>query len=281
MPAGMRRDAGQLEARQRATVGHQLALALHHVQVEAGLVVGVGGEGLGGAAGDGGVAVDQLLDHPAHHLQAQRQRHHVQQHHVVAPAPGQQVGLDGRAQRHHLVGIDVRQRLAPEQLVPRSAAPAACGWRRRPGSPRRARPRVSPASCSARRTGGPVRDRAPAAPAPRSARRVSGPDQRCHRRCTGHRHHLALGQRLLGGAGGVQHPPGQDRVAAGVVRQPQLAPAGARRWPGRSRRRPAPSRRRWTSPRTRPPSSFRIEMSKVPPPRSNTAKVPSACLSRP
>ena len=30
-----------------------------------------------------------------------------------------------------------------------------------------------------------------------------------------------------------------------------------------------------------PPSNFRIDMSNVPPPRSNTAKIPSACLSRP
>jgi hypothetical protein len=39
-----RRDAAQLEARQRTAVGHQLALALHHVHGQRGLAVLEGGE---------------------------------------------------------------------------------------------------------------------------------------------------------------------------------------------------------------------------------------------
>ena len=109
------RDAGQLETRQRAAVRHQLAFSLHHVQVKPGLVVGIGGEGLHSAAGHGGVAMDQLLRHPAHHLQTERERHHVHQHHILARVARQQVGLHRRAQGHHLVGIDVSQGLAPEE----------------------------------------------------------------------------------------------------------------------------------------------------------------------
>src|ERR1700754_4874384 len=39
-----RRDAAQLEARERAALGHQLALALHHVHGHRGLAVLEGGE---------------------------------------------------------------------------------------------------------------------------------------------------------------------------------------------------------------------------------------------
>src|SRR5690349_23417407 len=41
---------------ERSAVGRELALALHDVQIEAGLVVGVGGEDLPRARGDRGVA---------------------------------------------------------------------------------------------------------------------------------------------------------------------------------------------------------------------------------
>ncbi len=109
------RDPSQLETRQGAAVRHQFALALHHVQIETGLVVGVSGEGLYRAARDGGVAMDQLLRHPAHHLQAQRERHHIHQNHILARVARQQVGLHSRAQGDHLVGIDVSQGFAPEE----------------------------------------------------------------------------------------------------------------------------------------------------------------------
>ena len=96
----------------------QLALALHDVQVEPGLLVGVGRERLRGAARHGRVAVNQLLGDAAHRLEPERQRHHVEQQHVVVPgAAREHVGLDRGAQRHHLIGIDVGQRLLPEQLL--------------------------------------------------------------------------------------------------------------------------------------------------------------------
>ena len=102
-----RRDAAQLEARQRAAVGDQLALALHHVDRHRGLAVLEGGEVLRRARRDGRVARDDALDQAAHGLDAERQRDHVEQQPVVAAArccrPA--VGLDRGAERDDLVGV--------------------------------------------------------------------------------------------------------------------------------------------------------------------------------
>ena len=64
------------------------------------------------AARDRRVAVDQLLDDAAHHLDAERQRHDVEQHDLVWSPPASDVGLDRRAERDDLVGIEVA-RAAP------------------------------------------------------------------------------------------------------------------------------------------------------------------------
>ena len=66
----------------------------------------------GRAARDRGVAMDQLLDDAAHHLEAERQRHDVEQHDLLLAA-GEHVGLDRGAERDDLVGIEIAQRLAP------------------------------------------------------------------------------------------------------------------------------------------------------------------------
>ena len=108
----------QREPSQRTALAHQLALPLHDVQVESGLLVGVGRERLLRAARHRRVAVNQLLGDAAHGLEPQRQRHDVQQQHVVvARAAREHVGLHGRAQRDHLIGIDVGQRGLPERLL--------------------------------------------------------------------------------------------------------------------------------------------------------------------
>ncbi len=58
-----------------------------------------------------------FFDQPAHRLDAQAERDHVQQQPVVAAAiAGQHVGLDGGPQRHHLVRIEIVQRCLPEEL---------------------------------------------------------------------------------------------------------------------------------------------------------------------
>ena len=107
-----RRDAAQFETRQRAAVGHQLALALHHVHCEGCLAILERREFLRTGARDRRVARDDLLDQAAHRLDAQRQRDHVQQQPVVAgrAVAREEVRLDGGAQRDDLVRIDVRVR---------------------------------------------------------------------------------------------------------------------------------------------------------------------------
>lgn len=74
------------------------------------------------AVGDGLVARDDALRQAAHGLHAQRQRNHVQQQQIAGRiVAGQLVGLDGGAQRHHLVGVEIRQRLAAEEIGHRLA----------------------------------------------------------------------------------------------------------------------------------------------------------------
>ena len=66
---------------------------------------------------DRAVARDDPLDQAAHGLQPERQRRDVEQQHVTgALIARQRVGQARRAQRHRLVGIEVEQRLAPENL---------------------------------------------------------------------------------------------------------------------------------------------------------------------
>ena len=117
MPGGHRRDALEREAREAPVVGHHLALALHDVDLEAGLPVFLRRVRRARAARDGRVARQDLVDHAAADLDAERQRDDVEQEHLVAsPLPGQQVGLHRGAERDDLVGIDVGERLLLEEL---------------------------------------------------------------------------------------------------------------------------------------------------------------------
>jgi len=100
-----RADVLQPEAAEHPVVGGPLALALQDDHVHRRLVVLGGGEHFGAAGRDRRVALDHLGHDPAEGLQPQRQRGHVQQQHVGA-LTGQHCGLDGRAQGHHLVGVD-------------------------------------------------------------------------------------------------------------------------------------------------------------------------------
>ncbi len=151
-------DALEHEARERAAVGGELALALDDVQVEAGLPVGVGGEDLPRAGRDGGVAGEDLLGHAAHGLEAEREREHVEQEHLALAIAlaGEEVGLDGGAERHHLVGVDVAERLLAEEPL---HVGAHAGTRVEP--PTRITPSrasgLRPASRRARRQATPVR----------------------------------------------------------------------------------------------------------------------------
>ena len=114
--AGRQRRDGDLEAREAAVVGRQLPLALEHVDVHRRLAVDRGGERLLDARRDRRVAVDETREHAAHGLDAQRQRHDVEEEHVP-PAAREDAGLDTGAQGHDLVRVDVDQRRPAEDLV--------------------------------------------------------------------------------------------------------------------------------------------------------------------
>ena len=115
-----RRDAAQLEARERAAIRHQLALALHHVHGHRGLTVLEGRELLRARGRDRAVARDDSLYQSAHRLESERQRNHVEQQQLIGTGvAGQRVGLDRRAQRDDLVGIQIRQRRLAEELTDR------------------------------------------------------------------------------------------------------------------------------------------------------------------
>ena len=116
-----------------------------HVDRHRGLVVLGGREDLALLGRDRRVAVDQPREHAAQRLDAERQRRHVEQQHVLDVAL-QHAGLDRGADRHHLVRVDALVRLLAEELLHRLAAPSACGSCRRPGRPRRSRRLDSPAS---------------------------------------------------------------------------------------------------------------------------------------
>jgi hypothetical protein len=118
----------KLEAVQRAVVGHQLALALQHVNVDGRLVVDRGREHLAAGGWNRGVAQDDLRHHAAHGLDAERQRRHVEQQHL-AVAGDEDVGLHGGAERHHFVRIQLAVRAAAEQLFDFAA------HQRNPGRP--------------------------------------------------------------------------------------------------------------------------------------------------
>ena len=89
-----------------------------------------GGEEVALAGGDGGVAGDDGLEVAAHHQDAQVLRRHVEEQHL-RPArlrrARQRFGLDGGAERHHLVRVDVLARARGRRAAGPPAARAACG----------------------------------------------------------------------------------------------------------------------------------------------------------
>ena len=114
--AGRRRDADQVELAEGAVVGRHLALALEDVDLDLVLVVVGGREDLALLGRDGRVALDQLGEHAALGLDAQRQRGHVEQEHVLDVAR-EHAGLDGRADGDDLVRVDALVRLAAGDLL--------------------------------------------------------------------------------------------------------------------------------------------------------------------
>jgi hypothetical protein len=114
--ARRRRDVAQVEAPEGLVVARHLALALQDVDRHGRLIVLGRREHLRRLGRNRGVLLDELGHHPAHGLDAERQRRHVEQQHVLDVA-AEHAGLNGRADRHGFVRVDVLARLLAEELL--------------------------------------------------------------------------------------------------------------------------------------------------------------------
>ncbi len=252
---GHRRNAAQLEARERAAVGDELALALHDVDRHRRLAVLERRELLRARDRNRRIARDDLLGEAAHRLDAERQRDHVEQQPVVA------VAARGcrRARR------------------PARAAPSATTWsgsrsisgglpKKRPTASRTCGIRVAPPTITTPlmsagvelRVAQRLRSAASSVRSTSVARRV---DERVARdRGVAMRRRRRRTRRRRSARRSAPPSPRarvreQPRVL--LVGQPHVADAGqpSARWPRparRSRRRRAPCRRRSRALRTRP-----------------------------
>ena len=97
-------QAREFEGTELLVVRGHFPLALVHLDLHAGLVVVSRGEDFAALGRDGGVALDQPRHHPALSLDAQAQRCHVEQQHVLDVA-GEHTRLQAGADGHHLVGV--------------------------------------------------------------------------------------------------------------------------------------------------------------------------------
>ncbi len=97
-------------------VGGHFALALEHADRHRGLVVLGGREHLALLGRDGRVAVDQAREHAAQRLDAQRQRGHVEQQHVLHVAL-QHARLHGGADGHDFVRVHALVGLLAEERL--------------------------------------------------------------------------------------------------------------------------------------------------------------------
>ena len=118
IPAGIGGMPFSVKRARLRSVGRELALALHDVDLEAGLVVFLRRVRRRAPSRDGRVARQDLVDHAAAHLDAERQREHVEEQHLVAlPVAGEEIGLHRRAERDDLVGIDVASGSLPKSFA--------------------------------------------------------------------------------------------------------------------------------------------------------------------
>ncbi|EAS48812.1 putative glutamate dehydrogenase [Aurantimonas manganoxydans SI85-9A1] len=116
--ARCRRDALEVEPAERLVVLRHLAFALEDLDGHGVLRVLGGGEHLALLGRDRGVAIDQAGEHATQRLDAERQRRHVEQQHVLDVAL-QNAGLDGGAHRDDLIRVDALVRLLAEQVLHR------------------------------------------------------------------------------------------------------------------------------------------------------------------
>ena len=110
LAAGHGGDAVEVELAEDVVVAGHGALALEDLDKDAGLVVGVGGEGLGLLGGDGGVALDEGGHDAAGGLEAEGEGGDVKEEELGEllglVSTGEDGGLDGGAEGDGLVGVD-------------------------------------------------------------------------------------------------------------------------------------------------------------------------------
>ena len=114
--ARRRRNADEVELSQQFVVGRHLAFALEDADGNRGLIVFRGREGLAPLGRDRGVALDELGHDAAERLDPERQRRDVEQQDILDVAL-EDAGLDGSADRDHLVRVHALVRLPSEQFL--------------------------------------------------------------------------------------------------------------------------------------------------------------------
>ena len=104
------RQVDELELAERLVVRRHLSLALQHVDLHRRLHVFGGGERLGTASRDGGVALDEPRHDAALGFDAERERCHVEKEDVLHVTT-QDSCLHGGTDRDDFVGVDGAVRL--------------------------------------------------------------------------------------------------------------------------------------------------------------------------
>lgn len=102
---GRRGEVGELEVTEKLVVSGQLSLSLVNLDLDRGLAVGSGGEGLGLLGGNGGVSVDQSSEDTTESLDTEGERGNIKQQ-DVGNVSGKDTGLDRSSDGDSLVGVD-------------------------------------------------------------------------------------------------------------------------------------------------------------------------------
>jgi hypothetical protein len=136
-PPGSGRDAGEDEPAQGFIVRGHLPLALNDVDLHRGLEILRRGEGFCALYRNGGVPLDDGGGDSTEGFDGEGERRDVQKDDLLHFA-GEDGGLDGRAYRHHLIGVDVFVDLGPGRISrPQAPGPAGSAWIRPPTPPDR------------------------------------------------------------------------------------------------------------------------------------------------
>merc|ERR1719263_1304516 len=114
-------DTVEIELSEDVVVPGHGALSLEDLDEDAGLVVGVGGEGLGLLGGDGGVALDEGGHDTSRGLEAEGEGGDIEEEELGEllglVGTGEDGGLDGGAEGDGLVGVDGLARLLSVEEV--------------------------------------------------------------------------------------------------------------------------------------------------------------------